>query len=400
MLIGNRELTGEERLNKAVVAIMVEPKYTALAGVLMIGDKTVEDDVPTAYTNGRDERYGRKFIIGLTDAELRGLVLHENYHKLFRHLTTWRDLWDQDGKLANMACDFVINLKIQDENSDGFAKLPDGGCIDERFRGMNAKQVFDILKQDQEEGGGGYGGGGGGGHSEPLDEHDWEGAGGLSEDEERQLERDIDEAIRQGALSAGKLGHNVDRDFDELLKPQVDWREMLREFINATCAGKDFSTWNRPNRRFIGQGVYMPSGVSEKVEELVLAVDTSGSIGQRQLTLFLTEVKGICTTVKPDKVRLIYWGHKIAGDETYEMDEIDNLTKSTKPVGGGGTDVVCVTEYMKEERITPQAVIVLTDGYLAGSWGDWSCPLLWAILDNKGAKPNVGKVTHIESRNM
>ncbi len=397
MLIGNRELTGEERLNKAVVAIMAEPKYTALAGVLMIGDKTVEDDVPTAYTNGRDERYGRKFIIGLTDAELRGLVLHENYHKLFRHLTTWRDLWDQDGKLANMACDFVINLKIQDENKDGFAKLPDGGCIDERFRGMNAKQVFDILKQDQEEGGGG---GGGGGHGEPLDEHDWEGADGLSEDEERQLERDIDEAIRQGALSAGKLGHNVDRDFDELLKPQVDWREMLREFINATCAGKDFSTWNRPNRRFIGQGVYMPSGVSEKVEELVLAVDTSGSIGQRELTLFLTEVKGICTTVKPDKVRLIYWGHKIAGDETYEMDEIDNLTKSTKPVGGGGTDVVCVTEYMKEERITPQAVIVLTDGYLAGSWGDWSCPLLWAILDNKGAKPNVGKVTHIESRNM
>jgi len=397
MLIGNRELTGEERLNKAVVAIMAEPKYTALAGVLMIGDKTVEDDVPTAYTNGRDERYGRKFIIGLTDAELRGLVLHENYHKLFRHLTTWRDLWDQDGKLANMACDFVINLKIQDENRDGFAKLPDGGCIDERFRGMNAKQVFDILKQDQEEGGGG---GGGGGHGEPLDEHDWEGADGLSEDEERQLERDIDEAIRQGALSAGKLGHNVDRDFDELLKPQVDWREMLREFINATCAGKDFSTWNRPNRRFIGQGIYMPSGVSEKVEELVLAVDTSGSIGQRELTLFLTEVKGICTTVKPDKVRLIYWGHKIAGDETYEMDEIDNLTKSTKPVGGGGTEVECVTEYMKEERITPQAVIVLTDGYLAGSWGDWSCPLLWAILDNKGAKPNVGKVTHIESRNM
>ena len=397
MLIGNRELTGEERLNKAVVAIMAEPKYTALAGVLMIGDKTVEDDVPTAYTNGRDERYGRKFIIGLTDAELRGLVLHENYHKLFRHLTTWRDLWDQDGKLANMACDFVINLKIQDENKDGFAKLPDGGCIDERFRGMNAKQVFDILKQDQEEGGGG---GGGGGHGEPLDEHDWEGAGGLSEDEERQLERDIDEAIRQGALSAGKMGHNVDRDFDELLKPQVDWREMLREFINATCAGKDFSTWNRPNRRFIGQGIYMPSGVSEKVEELVLAVDTSGSIGQRELTLFLTEVKGICTTVKPDKVRLIYWGHKIAGDETYEMDEIDNITKSTKPVGGGGTDVECVTEYMKEERITPQAVIVLTDGYLAGSWGDWSCPLLWAILDNKGAKPNVGKVTHIESRNM
>ena len=99
------QLTEEQRLTKAVVSIMGNPKYTALAGVLMIGDRNVVDDdsVPTACTNGRDEMYGREFVKQLNDAELRFLVLHEVYHKLFQHLTTWRHLYDQDAHLANMA---------------------------------------------------------------------------------------------------------------------------------------------------------------------------------------------------------------------------------------------------------------------------------------------------------
>jgi predicted metal-dependent peptidase len=85
MLSIGKLLTVEQRLSKALVAIMGSPKYTALAGVLMIGEKIV-NDTPTACTNGRDEMYGREFVEGLTDAELRGLVLHENYHKLYQHM--------------------------------------------------------------------------------------------------------------------------------------------------------------------------------------------------------------------------------------------------------------------------------------------------------------------------
>ena len=113
------QLTEEQRLTKAVVSIMGNPKYTALAGVLMIGNRNIVDDpsVPTACTNGRDEMYGREFVKQLNDAELRFLVLHEVYHKLFRHLTTWQHLYEQDAHLANMACDYVINLKIVDDNA-------------------------------------------------------------------------------------------------------------------------------------------------------------------------------------------------------------------------------------------------------------------------------------------
>lgn len=417
MLTIGKQLTAEERLSKAVVAIMGHPRYTALAGVLMIGEKTIEDDVPTACTNGRDVKYGRAFVDGLTDAELRGLVLHEDEgHKLHRHLEIWKWMYDIDPHLANCACDYVINIKIVDDNrQDGFAALPEGGLVDERFRGMDSAQVFNILRKEQDEqsqddqGGGsqdnesegdGESSSSPGGGSAGLDEHDWEGAQSLSDEDKRELARDIDEAIRQGAMAAGKMGGTGNRDLDELLQPQIDWREVLREFIQNTCAGNDYSTYARPNRRLMSQGIIMPSGISERVGELVIAIDTSGSIGQRELTAFLSEVKGVCDTVKPDKLRLLYWGSSVVGDEAYDMHDLDNLVKSTKPMGGGGTDVNCVTQYMADEGIKPQACIVLTDGYLYSGWGDWTCPVLWAILDNKSAVPDEGKAVHIKSRDM
>ena len=422
MLTIGKQLNAEERLSKAIVAVMGNPKYTALAGVLMIGEKTIDDEIPTACTNGRDVKYGRAFVDGLTDAELRGLVLHEDEgHKLYRHLTTWRWMYDIDPFLANCACDYVINIRIVDDNKDdGFAKLPEGGLVDERFRGMDEAQVFHILRKEQDsQPPGGSGGsdsqdnesGSGSGQADGLengtlqsgaglDQHDWDGAQELSDEEKRELARDIDEAIRQGALAAGKMGGTGNRDLDELLQPQVDWREVLREFVQTTCAGSDYSTYARPNRRLMSQGIYMPSGISEQVEELVIAIDTSGSIGQSELTEFLSEVKGVCDTVKPNKVRLLYWGCSVVGDESYDMHELEQLTTSTKPKGGGGTDVNCVTQYMAKKSIKPQAAIVLTDGYLYDGWGEWTCPVLWTILDNEHALADVGKTVHIKARDM
>lgn len=409
------KLTAEQRLQKAVSRILHEDKYKPLAGILMLGERKVKDNVPTACTNGRDESYGRGFIetVLTKDSYLRFVVIHECYHKMYRHLITWKHLHKKNPRLANEAMDYVINLKISDENQDGFCEMPKTesgkviGLIDEKYRGMDTAQVFNLLQQKQRDNGDGDGdgnsGGGGSGDNTSgggFDEHDWEGAQDMDPEEQRQLEQEIDNAIRQGAAMAGKLGINGNRGFDELLEVQVDWREVLREFITATCAGKDYSTWRRPNRRFMGAGVYMPSAISERVDELCIAVDTSGSIGQRELTTFLTEVVAICEHVKPERIRLLYWGHTVAGDETYDSGSYAELAKTTKPKGGGGTDVTCVTAYMKEKNIDPQACIVLTDGYLAGDWSTWRCPVLWTIMDNKSATPTCGKTVHIKSSSL
>jgi predicted metal-dependent peptidase len=396
MLVLHKQLTVEQRISKAVVDIMGSPKYIALAGVLMIGERTVQDNMPTACTNGRDEIYGRGFVGDLSDPELRFLVLHENYHKLYRHLTTWKHLYEENAQLANQSCDYVINIKIADDNKDGFAVMPEGGLLDAQFRSWDTAAVFNSLKKEQSENpdGGGQGQPGG------FDEHDWEGAQELTETEQRELAREIDEAVRQGALIAGKLGTGVDRDLTELLQPQVDWREAMREFISTTCSGNDYSTWKRPNRRFIAAGIYMPSGISESVEGVVVAGDMSGSIGQREQSVILTEAKQMFDTVHPNWVRMLYWDTQVSSDEKYEQHELDDFVKSTKPKGGGGTNVECVPKYMTDNNIKAQAAIVITDGYLGGSWGKWDCPVLWVIINNKNAKPDVGVAIHVNTRDL
>lgn len=388
MLMIGKPLTEEQRLQKAVIGIMSHSKYYAVAPVLMIGDKTICDTTPTAYTNGRDETYGRAFVASLSDAELRFLVLHECYHKLYQHLTTWRHLYDKNAHVANMACDYVINGKLTDaDNKEGFIAMPKCGLLNHKYRNMDSAQVFNLLHEQEEEGDAGG--------AATLDDHGWEAAKDMNPETAQELAKEIDAAIRQGVLAADKMGSGGSRDLTDLLQPQVDWREVLREYVTTTCTGNDYSTWRKPNRRYIGMNIYLPSGISEAVGELVLAIDTSGSIGGRELAAFLSEIKSICDTVKPERVRLLYWDTKVCREEIYAQDELGNLTQSTKPAGGGGTTVECVPAYIAEHGITPQAVIVLTDGYLGGSWGEWAHPVLWCILNHKSARPIVGKYVHI-----
>jgi len=410
----------ERRVQKSKISLMRNPKFALLSGILMVGKTKVVDNLPTACTNGRDESYGRKFVKDLRDQELNFVVAHENYHKMYRHLTTWRKLHDIDHRLANAACDYVINIQLKDLDPNealvAMPRYPNGhkmggkpmGLVDERFRGMNAKQVFDILREEKGKGGsGGNGNGSGSGISDPsdgdpeFDDHDWDGAKEMTAEEQKDLAREIDQAIRQGIMAQQKIAGNgaggLDRELQDLLEPKVDWREVLREFVKATCRAKDTSSWRRPNRRFLGTGTYMPSMIGEKVGHLVIAIDTSGSIGQDELSDFLGEVKGIAEEVNPSQVDLIYWDSAVAGHEEYAENDVASIISSTKPKGGGGTSPSCVSEYLKENKIEPECIIMLTDGYVGDDWGkDWTAQVLWCIVGGNDVIAENGKTIHIK----
>lgn len=396
----------ERKLKKVKINLMRNPKFALWSGIMMIGKTSVVDNIPTACTNGRDEMYGREFITALDEKALAFVVLHENLHKAFRHMTTWQKLWKEDAKLANMACDYVINLMIVDmDKTEQFVAIPrkaDGTqmvLLDERFRNMNAKQVFDILKQEQQDGGGGDGEGG-----EGIDQHDWEGAAEQSSEERKELEREIDQALRQGQIAhqkaMGQGAGGLPRELQDLLQPQIDWREALREFVSAICNAKDNSSWRRVNRRMLSQDIYLPSLVGEKVGHIAIGIDTSGSIGNAELAVFLSEVKSIVDDVHPDALDLIYWDAEVAGHETYDAVTMSNLVSSTKPKGGGGTNPVAMMRYMKEKSIKPECIIQLTDGYVP-EWGnEWEAPIMWVITEssvssNRIVSP-VGKTVHIK----
>lgn len=389
----------QRKLKKVKINLMRNPKFALWSGVMMIGKTSVVEGIPTACTNGRDEMYGLDFVTKLDEKALGFVVLHENMHKGLRHLTTWQKLNKENPRLANVAMDYVINLMIMDmdpnEQIIAFPRTDDGkrmGCYDVRFRGMNTKQVFDILKQENSSG------------EDSFDEHDWDGAKELTEDERKELEREIDQALRQGqvaaAKAAGSSAGNLSRELGDLLQPQIDWREALREFVSTICNAKDASSWRRVNRRFVGSDVYLPTLVGEKVGHIAVGVDTSGSIGNQELNVFLSEVKSIVDDVHPDKVDLIYWDSAVAAHEEYDSATLPNLVSSTKPKGGGGTDPTSMMKYLKEKKIKPECIIQLTDGCVY-EWGDeWEAPIMWVITESSYSSSRivspVGKTVHIK----
>ena len=198
--------------------------------------------------------------------------------------------------------------------------------------------------------------------------------------------KEVERALRQGRMLDGKMNGkgsgNLPREVADLLKPKVNWREQLREFVNAICSSKDASSWRRVNRRFLHMDVIMPTLVGERVGHIVVGIDTSGSIGRDEITRFLSEVQAIAGEVHPEKIDLIYWDHTVAGHEEYDEHSLNTLTQSTKPRGGGGTDPRCVEKYLDEKKIKPECIIMLTDGVI-GDWGNqWNAPTLWAICNS------------------
>jgi predicted metal-dependent peptidase len=370
---------------------MGHPDTMEYASVIMVGKYEVRDDVPTACTNGIDCKYGSKFIKDMADSDLRGLILHENLHKTFQHMFLWQHLYKEDGRTANMACDYVINIIIDDIRirSNGFITLPKGGLLDRKYEGMDSQTVYNMLREEGDGGGSGSGEGG-------FDDHDWESGEAMSPEEVEQIGKDINQAIRQGQLMAGKLGGNQSRALGSLIEPKVNWREQLREFVSSTAVGKDISTWQRVNRRWLQHDVYMPSTITETVGRIVVAIDTSGSIGGPELDKFLSEVQGICINAMPEKVDLLYWDTEVAAHEVYTQEQLAKLTSSTKPKGGGGTDVACVSKYLKDNQIKPECVIVLTDGYIYGDWGTWNAPVLWTIVGGNKVVPPMGTTIHLD----
>lgn len=385
-------LTHEQRLQRSHIWLMRAPNFALLSGIILLGESRVKDGVPTAYTDGRDKFYGREFMDTLNEKQLNFVVAHENFHVLYKHMTTWRMLWEEDAKLTNMACDFVINQQIMDLDPDNmYVQLPDMKvCIDEKYRGWDTKQVFDDLKQQQESG---EGGGGGCDAQGSFDEHDFGQANSMSEQERKELEQAVDQAARQGSILAGKLNGKTGRDIGAIPEPQVDWREQMQEFVQSVCAGRDSSTWRRPNRRWLADGLYMPSPFSESIGPIVIGVDTSASIGPEMLNQFLAEIAKITETMPPERIHLLYWDSHVAGEEVYVPGEYESLVTSTKPMGGGGTDANCVKAFVDDMGTKPELVLMLTDGYLYNGWPNFNEPTLWVCTSDE--KSPYGKTIRI-----
>jgi predicted metal-dependent peptidase len=400
-------ITEEQRIKKGHIMLMKHPETALWSGVLMMGTTEIVDDPKvTAYTNGVDKRYGRTFlqVVCPTQEEVNGLILHENLHIGLRQMIHNLDLFREDMKKANKAADFVVNDMIMEisKKYPQLVQLPKGGCYDMKYHNMNMREVYKLLEECEggkggkgEEGeGDGDSPSGGGGDEYQFDEHDFETA--ITQEEAKEMDARIDRAIREGALLAGRLGVDLPRQITDMLAPVIDWKEVLRDFVTSACKGKDEYTWRKFNRRVISNDIYLPTVENETIGEVVVAIDTSGSIGDAELNMFASELVSICEAVSPEAVRVLWWDTKVHGEQLF-TDNYDQIASMLKPLGGGGTEVSCVSKYINKKNIKAECVLVFTDGYLENNveW-DIPAPTLWLVTENKNWTPPSGKLVHVK----
>lgn len=366
--------TAEQKLARCHLRLMRSKAFCALSGILVSGDSRICDTTPTAYTDGWNKVYGRRFFEALSDEEAAFVVAHEHFHVLLRQLTVWQSLFQIDPHRANQAADYVINQMIVDLDPEHeIVQPPAGVLLDERYRGKDTGQVFRALARRQTA------------QRPSLDEHGWHEARAVSQQESAQRERILDRALRQGRVLARTLGSPMPKAFDDLTATQVDWREQLRDFVVTQGTGQSVSTWRRPSRRGLSVGEYRPGQISEGMGTLVVAIDTSGSIDSWDIARFLSEVVAICETVTPERLDLMCWDTKVAVRHHFQAGEYAGLEARVRPEGGGGTDPRCVFELLAQEPAPPDCVLMLTDGWIE-NWGAAPpYPVMWATTTGSNA---------------
>jgi len=354
----------QTKLAKAKTALILEHPFVGTIALNMPFE--LDDSIPTAATNGKRVKFNPEFVADLTDEEVKFLVAHECFHPMMEH--TFRR-GERQARRWNMAADYVINKLLVDE---GIGRMPAVGLHDPSIYNAGhgtSEGIYNILPEQDEDKGVG-----------DLMDNCEDGSGDPAEQAQQQAEWKVKVAqAAQAAKMMGKMSANMQRLVNEVLQPKVDWREVLQRFLIR--ARSDSRSFARFNRRFLPQGLYLPSVSGEAMGEVLFAVDCSGSIDQHTLNQFAAEVSRVKEDLMPERIHVMYFDNEVSHVESYEQhDDLD-----IKPHGGGGTDFAPVFAKIIELGINPVAIVFLTD-LCCGSFGDQpDAPVLWVTTDLSSA---------------
>ena len=354
----------------------------------------------TAATDGRHFYYNSRFVEMLRPKELEFLFGHEVLHCVYDHFGR---RGDRDPQIWNIANDFCVNGDLKKHNVGEFiTTVP---CLyDKKYEGMSSEEVYDDLMQnaqkismqdlidkliDEHLDGEGEGSG--------DSEGDGKGRPKLSDAERAQIRDEIKEAMLAAASAtqdAGNIPAGVKRMIQDLTEPKMNWRELLRMQLESTI--KSDYTWMRASRRGWHMDAVMPGMKLDPMIDIAVAIDTSGSIGEAMLRDFLSEIQGIMDSFPAYKIHVFCFDTDVHNPAQYDSDNLDSITEY-EPGGGGGTDFTAIFEYLKAEEIEPKRLVVFTDGYPFGSWGDESyADTVWILHGTTSIVPPWGQFAYYE----
>lgn len=359
------------KLAKAIARTVLDHPFFA---TLLLRMKLREDrEIKTACTDGRQIRYNPAFIDPLSVDQIVFVLAH-----LVMHIAHFHPLRRNARNLGrfNKAGDYAINGILKEA---GLSLLP-GALYDKSFDNLAAEQIYDRLPSGSDDEGEGKV------SEKDLDESDDPGGCGgfedgkneygmpLSKAEKQREEAEVAVAIQQAAQAAraqGKLPRSLERLVDELVNPVLDWREILRTFIDQN-ARNDY-TWTQPNRRHVADGLYLPSFRSKGLKPLVLAIDTSGSIGQKELNQFQAELNDILQSY-PSTINVVYCDSEISATHTITP---DRYPVELKAESNGTTDLRPPFDWAMNNVPDAGCIIYLTDLRGDSPEIDPGIPTLW-----------------------
>lgn len=383
----NKQSEAEMTVSKVRVNVALTDPFF---GSLLLRLEPVEDPTcKTAWTDGRRLGFNPRFIMSLTFDELKGVMVHESLHCVLSHMTR---RGGREARRFNRAADYAENYLVEES---GY-KLPKGCLRSSSLDGKAVEQIYQDLPEEGQEDDGQGGDdedGDPGGCGEVRDATNDQGQT-ASATEASQLESGWKIAATQAASiakRAGKLPGHLEKLVEEIVEPDVPIHEIIARFI-AEVSRNDFS-WTRPNLRYAGQGVYVPSLWNLEVENVVLMVDTSGSISDQDLNL-VAGVLQDCLAYHKTGFKVLYVDHAYQGEEDFEPDSPIRLHAK----GRGGTSFVPGFDHLKETGFIPSAVLYVTDGYSNDFPEEIpNYPVIWLLNNrNKDFVPPFGEVVLIK----
>jgi predicted metal-dependent peptidase len=394
-----------DKLTTARVGLLLKaPFFGNMATRMQLIDAS--EWCPTAATNGRNFYYNVDFVKKLSVKKLEFLFGHEICHCVFDHFGR---VGSRDRQLSNIAQDFAVNQILVDERIG--EKITEVKiCYDPKYRGLAWEEIYDQLYEKAEKipmdqllkqlG-------------DLLDEHinedgnspgkegegkEGKGKGmpGMTKEEAQQIRDEIKEAMIQSAAAAGagKVPAGIQRMIKDMTEPKISWRDLVRQEIQSIIRN-DYS-FTRPNRKSMHSGAILPGMKEATTIDIGISIDMSGSIGQEDATVFLSEVKGIVDQYEDFKINLWCFDTAIYNHQEFTQDNSEELFEY-EPEGGGGTDFEANWEFMKEQGIQPKKFIMFTDGYPCGGWGDEDyCDTIFIVKGNTEAEAPFGQTVIYE----
>ncbi|MEW6120307.1 MAG: VWA-like domain-containing protein [Pseudomonadota bacterium] len=387
--------------------IMERPFLGSL--VMHLPLKAAPEWCKTTATDARAFYFNPGFIESLNLAQTQFVLAHEAMHCAMGHdhrrHGRIKRRWD-------VACEHAVNLVLIE---DGMKPPLHGILADQNFMTLSAEEIYPMIPDDTQEESfdehlfdsdneagaspddsqrqdnpeaGESGGRGLEGQSEAEER---EGSGGqasqkpdpLSQSEREELAEQWKNrlaAAAQVARQAGKLSQSMLRWVDDLLAPSLPWRALLARFF-AVNQRDDYS-WRRPSRR---EGDALLPRLSSEGLDVVAAIDTSGSISDEELRVFVTELDALKGQVRA-KVTLLACDNRIAEKAPWEFEPWDAMQLPPEIEGGGGTDFRPVFDWVEAENRSPNLLVYFTDAEGDFPKAPPNYPVIW-LVKGKGRVP-------------